>query len=541
MTRISEEIYNWSQNLLKNPIENYMENKYLRFIYQSYLKYKLEKDINVEIDIENPENSNEDNTIGIYNFSSGNLSFTGAGLSDSLLLNDDTGLFDLGSFSFAQNGNDLNIFANNGSTITLTNQFSNDTSRIETLTSAAGQTIDLSLNNVLLAVGTARLKGTKNSDLILGDASDNDIVARGGADIIYGGAGNDTINAGGGADTIYAGGGNDTVSGRGGKDIIYGGAGNDILNGNNGNDTIYGGAGDDIIIGGKGKDIIDGGDGIDTVDYSGNTTGVNIDLVADTGNDDNDAVLEDTITNIEIILGSAFDDVLRGDNLLNMRIEGRDGNDTIYGQAQADELYGGLGNDKITGLGGDDLIYGEAGDDFLIGSGGNDTIYGGAGADQIKGREDNDTLYGNDGADSIWGESGNDVIYGGAGADFVWGGAGDDILVGGGDRDWLRGESGADTFLFESATAFNDLVFIKDFSAAEGDAFDISNLLTGYDPLTDAITDFVRFTESNGNTYLRVDTDGKAVNGGNFEIIARIDGVTGLDVDTLDLNNNIIA
>jgi hypothetical protein len=33
---------------------------------------------------------------------------------------------------------------------------------------------------------------------------------------------------------------------------------------------------------------------------------------------------------------------------------------------------------------------------------------------------------------------------------------------------------------------------IQDFNLAEGDALDISDILSGYDPRTDAITDFVQ-------------------------------------------------
>jgi Ca2+-binding RTX toxin-like protein len=97
--------------------------------------------------------------------------------------------------------------------------------------------------------GADRLRGTRDSDVIVA------------------GPGNHRIGAGGGADLVCAGPGNDRVFGGGGNDIIYGGPGDDVLNGGPGNDIIYGGPGNDTIRGGPGNDIIFGLDGHrDTID-----------------------------------------------------------------------------------------------------------------------------------------------------------------------------------------------------------------------------------------------------------------------------------
>ena len=107
--------------------------------------------------------------------------------------------------------------------------------------------------------------GTNIGDRILGDDSDNLVIAYSGADVIDAGAGNDTVRAGSGHDTVNAGSGND---------VVYAGLGNDVIHGGYGNDTIYGGAGNDIITGSPqdstrllGRNEIDtvfGGDGSDT-------------------------------------------------------------------------------------------------------------------------------------------------------------------------------------------------------------------------------------------------------------------------------------
>jgi Ca2+-binding RTX toxin-like protein len=102
-------------------------------------------------------------------------------------------------------------------------------------------------------------------------------------------------------------------------------------------------------------------------------------------------------------------------------IDGGRGNDTLYGNAQGDEIYGGTGDDKIYAFGGDDIIDGGYGNDFLIGHDGDDIISGGFG---------NDTIVGGDGANRIDGGEGVDTIY--IGKNFynqVYGGGGFDTLI----------------------------------------------------------------------------------------------------------------
>ncbi len=82
--------------------------------------------------------------------------------------------------------------------------------------------------------------------------------------------------------------------------------------------------------------------------------------------------------------------------------------------------------------------------------------------------------------------------------------------------------------MFEAATALGYNDRIEDFSLAQNDKIDISDVLDGFfDPLADLITDFVQITTSGSNSILKVDQDGTA-NGVNFVQIAQITGVTGL-------------
>ncbi|RQM73586.1 VCBS domain-containing protein, partial [Aeromonas hydrophila] len=129
---------------------------------------------------------------------------------------------------------------------------------------------------------------------------------------------------------------------------------------------------------------------------------------------------------------------------------------------KADVLIGGDGND---------ILFGQGGDDFLFGGAGNDILFGGAG---------NDTLYGESGNDTLYGGSGNDTLYGGSGDDTLSGGLGNDILVGGLGNDILKGDGGADTFTWlQGDTTAGSVAkdYVVDFSKAEGDKLDLSDLL----------------------------------------------------------------
>lgn len=171
---------------------------------------------------------------------------------------------------------------------------------------------------------------------------------------------------------------------------------------------------------------------------------------------------------------------------------GNANNNTVFGNASANTLSGGAGNDEMIGYGGDDIL---SGDDGL------DLIYGGTG---------NDTLTGGNGDDKLWGSLGNDSLAGGAGSDFLFGGL------------------GADTFRLDSATGIDH---IKDFSVADGDILDISDLISSYDPITDAIADFIRITESGGHSIIAIDATGS---GNSYQARAILENATGLtDEDAL--------
>jgi serralysin len=118
-------------------------------------------------------------------------------------------------------------------------------------------------------------------------------------------------------------------------------------------------------------------------------------------------------------------------------------------------------------------------------------------------------------------EAGDDTLLGGAGNDTLYGEAGDDILLGGSGTDVLHGGLGDDVFLFQTMDGSIDT--IADFSG--DDVINITDVLEGYDALTDAISDFVQLVDVGSHTEIRVNADGDV--GGTFTAIAVVTG--GLD------------
>jgi Ca2+-binding RTX toxin-like protein len=139
-----------------------------------------------------------------------------------------------------------------------------------------------------------------------------------------------------------------------GNDALGAGDGNDTLFGGGGNDTLTAGGGDDLLRGGVGADSLDGGAGTDTADYGDKTDSVVVGLKKSTAVVVKvDGAGEDTIVNIENVIGGAGNDSLTGDGLAN-RLEGGAGNDKLNGSSGNDVLVGGLGKDTLTGGAGSD-------------------------------------------------------------------------------------------------------------------------------------------------------------------------------------------
>jgi Ca2+-binding RTX toxin-like protein len=321
--------------------------------------------------------------------------------------------------------------------------------------------------------------------------------------VTYGSSAGETINGiTTGAST------NDVIYGLDGNDTLKGGAGNDVLYGGNGNDTLNGDAGDDVFVFESGLDTF--------ADNIASTDTIRIDTAATVSDISFSSVgTYDT----KITLSSGIDEItvknLRHGSSYNHieYIEFSDGfKSTLVNYASW--TNGTSGGDSLTGTASSNTILGHAGNDTLDGVGGNDYIHGGAGDDIVKGG------------------SGDDLVHGGIGDDTIYGQDGLDTLLGGAD---------ADTFVFEAATAYNNVDVIKDYKTSENDKIDLSDLLSSYNPISDAIEDFVRMTDNSGNTTLEIDRDG-AGSTYSWQQIATIENVTGLTNEaSMVTNGNLIV
>jgi Ca2+-binding RTX toxin-like protein len=142
-----------------------------------------------------------------------------------------------------------------------------------------------------------------------------------------------------------------------------------------GADTVYGGNGDDVIFG-------------DTINTDTLPWGVD-------GNPTKPADLHDGLglsglkTFLELKNGIAptdaelYDYIKTNHASFNVENDVRGGNDTLYGEAGDDVLYGQGGDDTLDGGAGSDVMYGGAGNDTLVFDGIDSMVDGGAGLDTL--------------------------------------------------------------------------------------------------------------------------------------------------------------
>lgn len=262
-------------------------------------------------------------------------------------------------------------------------------------------TLPANIENGTIAEGTqaSNLTGNDGNNALTGNAGANKLNGGAGTDSLNGGSGNDSLNGGSGIDaatysTATAGvkvdlslttaqntgsAGTDTLSsieniiasnfvdnltGSSANNVLVAGAGNDVVNAGNGNDTLSGDAGNDTL---------NGGSGTDAAAYTSATAGVKVDLSLTTAQNTGSAGT-DTLSSIENIIASKFNDTLKGNDASNTLIAGS-GNDVVNT---------GKGNDTVSGDAGNDTINGGSGNDVLAGGSGNDTLTGGAGADSFQ-------------------------------------------------------------------------------------------------------------------------------------------------------------
>jgi len=241
------------------------------------------------------------------------------------------------NFNDVLTGDTLNNTLEGGvGTDTLNGSSGNDTAAYRLATSGVTVTLaNTGFQDVGGGMGSDRLVNIEN---LLGSNFD---------DVLSGNSGNNILNGGAGTDTVLLTAATSGVTvnlGLSGYQALGGGMGSDkfvsIENiiGSDYGDTLTGSAGINMFEGGGGNDIINGGGNYDTVSYRHATSGVTVNLALTTSQAIGGGQGSDTLTAIENILGSDYNDVLTGSSAHN----------TFDGGLGDDIINGGSGNDTVT-------------------------------------------------------------------------------------------------------------------------------------------------------------------------------------------------
>ena len=309
-----------------------------------------------------------------------------------------------------------------------------------------------------------------------------------GDDELYGGADSDRLFGGDGDDELYGNSGNDTLKGGAGNDIIDGGSGGDTVDysdaffgldltlaegaatvtvtvtvdgtdtlsrienviGTLANDTITGNSLYNILEGGGGNDVLDGAGGLDTVSYRGAQAGVTVDLTLQGAQQNTGGGGLDTLFNFERVVGSDFDDTIRGD--------GGDNEITWTG-----------GNDIVAGRGGNDTLVVEA---DLVG----EVLDLASTATQTLGTSGSLTLSGFENVSLEGGRSLFATVLGTNGANRMIGGERFEIFDGRGGIDYFDGGDGFDRVVYSSLTGALDVDLVADTASFDGIVEQVVNI-----------------------------------------------------------------
>ncbi|KIT15064.1 calcium-binding protein [Jannaschia aquimarina] len=299
----------------------------------------------------------------------------------------------------------------------------------------------LAADNIDGQGGDDQIFGLAGHDKLLGGLGDDTIFGGAGDDTVEGGDGEDDLRGGSRDDRIVGNKGNDRMSGGSGNDLLVwnNGDGSDKMNGGSGYDRVqvnfdtdlvnddlqnkdvaefsvtdkgvqfarievndqterglfqldirktedletnFGGGDDTAVIVDLVLDEItldlDGGDGIDTLDLSQAAGPVGkVDL-------GKGQLGDSAAVNFENVVGTAFDDRIRGDREDNV-LSGGDGEDRLNGRGGDDRIVGNKGDDKMSGGAGNDLLVWNNGD-------GSDKMNGGSGYDRVQVNFDTDLV-----------------------------------------------------------------------------------------------------------------------------------------------------
>jgi Ca2+-binding RTX toxin-like protein len=459
-------------------------------------------------------------------------------------------------------GDDIFIVDNVGDVIT-----EDSSEGTDSVFARVNYTLSSDVENLTLT-GFLNINGTGNAlnNVLTGNTSNNTLTGGDGDDTYYVDSLLDVVveNADEGIDTVYS-----SVS------FNLGNSENLYLTGSADIDGT-GNSDDNILMGNSGINTLIGGDGNDT--YSVNTI---YDIVTEDADEGIDTVYSDIAwtlgSNLEYLIltgssniagtGNSLDNILISNGGIN-GLAGLDGDDTYSfaagggdGSTVSESLSEGFDTILIHEVDPENVImwtdyFGvltikyDSTNQITVGGGGGGFNPNAIG-DYVEQIVFDDTtvwdltgslnLYNPDGG-YLMGTDYNDTLRASASTvSYLYGYDGNDTIIGGGTNSSLNGGDGADTFVFESATAYNAIDTLGDFSTGDADVIDISDLMSAYTPGVSTLSDFVQAVNNGfGDSNLQVDRDGTA-GGYGFQTVALISGVASINVGTYVSNGNLVV
>lgn len=291
----------------------------------------------------------------------------------------------------------------------------------------------------------------------------------------------------------------------------------DAIRGSSLNDFVVADDSGIVFRGLEGNDDFTGGEGFDQLRYDrderyGGADGVIVNMQAGVATDGFGDT--DTFRDVEMIGGSQFADSLFGTSEFAVELQGRDGDDQLWGYyngtdgnpGEGDDLFGGNGSDLIVSTGGSGFLYGGDDQDFLVTAYGENIIQAGDGFDWIYVQYGSNEIdlgtgdfklvlsldlfdpaasdfiaWSDDVIDGTSSET-EDYIYSGRGNDTINAGAGNDWIDAGGWNDIITGGAGFDRFIFSDNSGFDT---VRDFTKDEDFLdFTTNSFVSGLDDLT---------------------------------------------------------
>lgn len=127
------------------------------------------------------------------------------------------------------------------------------------------------------------------------------------------------------------------------------------------------------------------------------------------------------------------------------------------------------------------------------------------------------------------------IHYGASDASPIVGSNNDDVIVSTSGDDIMTGGLGNDLFVFDDPAGTDT---VTDFDNGR-DVISVKDLLSGYDPLQDALSDFVHLTDNGTSSTLSINATGQS--GGTFHAAVVLENVSGVTLDDIVNANSLIV